>query len=150
MKAKRYDRQNPVFARAQTGVPTNHSSSVPSTDHEYEGDHAQSDDELQDVSPPEDPNISGMTPTEDCYTFQAGPLDGWQENDDYRSYFEQSRGCTGMLSYDDNDSDYDDNGGMPLAIGHAAGHIGPKHGATGPGDEPLSGGFSLGIIKRRI
>ena len=147
-QARRYDRQNPEFARAQLGVPANHSSAEPSTTHSQNVDNAQQDDMLQDVAPPQDPNISGMTPTEDCYTWQSGAMDGWVENDDYREYFENSRGCDGMLACDPADGDYDDNGGMPTAIGHSRG----IHGPSGSGSEPKypSSGFPLGPVVRRL
>lgn len=149
--ARRFDRQNPVFANPSTGVATNHSSTVPSTRHSQNIGHVQQDDDLQDIAPPQDPNISGRAPTEDCYTYQAGPMDGWVENDDYRAYFERSVGCDGMLACDPNDGDYDDNGGVPTAIGHSRGVHGPasaENEAHGAGE--YSGGFPLGIIQRRI
>ena len=149
--AKRFDRQNPVFATAQLGVATNHSSSRDSTEHTQNVGHEQQDDAIQDVAPPQDPNLSGMTPTEDCYTWQAGAMDGWCENDDYRTYFEQTRGCDGMLACDPADGDYDDNGGVPTAIGHSRG----EHGMAGRegeahGGGEYSGGFPLGLIQKRI
>lgn len=152
-KSTRQDRQNPVFARPQTGIATNHSSSVPSTDHAMEADHAQFDDEIQDVTPPEDPNISGMTATEDCYTWLAGPISGWRENDDYRQFFENSIGPDSRLVPDDNDHDYDDNGQHPTGIGHRYGQHGPaidetKNTSSSAG---ISEGFSIGsVIVRRI
>jgi len=150
-QAKRFDRQNPEFARAQIGPAIFHSSSQPSTEHSAVSNHAQQDDELQDVAPPHDPNISGMTPTEDCYTYQAGPMDGWRENDDYREYFENSSGCDGMLVCDPNDGDYDDNGGIPTAIGHSRGEIGPGPRASlAHAAGEYTGGFPLGLIQRRI
>jgi hypothetical protein len=124
-KSREYDRRNPVFATAQTGVASNHSSATASTWHTQNTDHAQQDDDLQDISPPQDPNISGMTETEDCYTWLAGKMDGWKENDDYREFFENSIGCNGMLdNYEGSDNDYDDNGGFPTAIGHKRGVYG--------------------------
>jgi hypothetical protein len=90
-----------------------------------------------------------MTPTEDCYTWLAGKLDGWQENDDYRTYFEQSRGCNGMLVCDDGDGDYDDNGGYPTAIGNSRGIHGEA--TDGVGAEYKSDSYPLGsVIVRRI
>jgi hypothetical protein len=120
--AREYDKKNPVFAKAQMGVATNHSSgqrSVP----EYPD--AQSDDDINDVPVKLDPNISGNAPTQDCYTWLAGKLDGWKENDDYRTFFENSVGCDGMLACDSCDGDYDDNGGYPTAIGHSRGDHAP-------------------------
>lgn len=119
--AKEYDRKNPTFATAQTGVAANHSSGQKSV---ADYANAQSDDEINDVPVRMDPNISGTAPTEDCYTWLAGKMDGWCENDDYRDYFEQSRGCDGMLAVDCHDGDYDDNGGYPTAVGHARGVAG--------------------------
>lgn len=137
MAAKEYDRKNPAFRSAHTGVATNHSSATPSLPNGEEV-HEQADDQLSDIGPPEDPNISGNKPTRDCYTFQAGQLDGWCENDDYRTYFEQSRGCNGMLACDPNDGDYDDNGGHPTALGHSYG-------------DHSDGSFDIGpVIMRRI
>jgi hypothetical protein len=149
-KSKRFDRQNSVFSRAQLGVTANHSSAMESTDHTQNVGHEQQDDQLQDVAPPQDPNISGTTITEDCYTFQSGPIDGWCENDDYREYFENSRGCDGMLAVDCNDGDYDDNGGMPTAIGHSRGQFGRTQGDIHSSAGEYSGGFPLGVIVRRI
>jgi hypothetical protein len=149
-KIKRPDKQNPAFAKAQLGVATNHSSAEPSTEHTSpDSEHAQFDDALSDVGPPQDPNISGMTQTEDCYTFLAGQMDGWRENDDYRRYFENSIGCDGMLVCDPSDGDYDDNGGIPTAVGHDYGIHGPYRDETA---ESLSReAYPLGpVIVRRI
>lgn len=143
--AKEYDRKNPTFATSQTGVASNHSSSQRSV---AAADNAQSDDALNDVGPNQDPNMSGMAPTEDCYTWLAGKLDGWQENDDYREYFEQSRGCDGMLGCCP-DGDYDDNGGYPIGVGHSRGVHGPA--GDGLGEEYQSSAYYLGpVIMRRI
>ena len=145
-QARRYDRQNPVFARPQTGAAANHSSAIPSTTHSQVPMHAQQDDDLQDVAPPQDPNLSGMTPTEDCYTFVAGPLDGWRENDDYRRFFENSIGCNGMLGVDSTDNDYDDNGGIPTAVGHDYGVHGPFRDETS--ESTSRSAFPVGPISR--
>ena len=151
MKAQRPDRQNPVFARPQTGVAANHSSSVPSTDHSSEADHPQFDDHLQDVPPPQDPNISGYTPTEGTYTWLAGGMDGWKENDDYREFFEQSRGPDSRLCPDTHDGDYDDNGGFPTQVGHDRGVFDYGGGGVGEGNDIKGAtGYPLGIIVRRI
>ena len=147
-QAKRYDRQNPVFERHQTGVNANHSDCEPSTTHSQVANHAQQDDELTDTSPPQDPNLSGMAPTEDCYTFVAGPIDGWKENDDYRRFFEKSVGCNGMLGVDLGDGDYDDNGGIPTAIGHDYGIHAPYR---DEGQESTRrDAYPLGPITRRL
>jgi hypothetical protein len=152
-KAKEFDRRNPRFAHTDTGVASNHSSVVPSTDHTADESHAQQDDALQDVTPPQDPNMSGMTETEDCYTWLAGKLDGWKENDDYREFFEQSKSPDSRLWCDTHDGDYDDNGGFPTAIGNSRGVFGPErsggtklNSASGSADS----GYGLGIIVRRI
>ena len=139
----------PAF-KTDTGVSSNHSSTVPSTDHTANTGHEQQDDALQDVAPPQDPNLSGMTPTESTYTWQAGSMSGWVENDDYREFFEptidpESRVYGRSL----HDEDYDDNGGYPTAIGHSRGDFGPKFNpdATGGSAEQ----FTIGpIIMRRI
>lgn len=144
--AKEYDRKNPAMG-LKVSDPGAHSSTAESVA-KYK--NAQSDDEIQDIAPPQDPNISGMTPTEDCYTWLSGSMDGWRENDDYRKYFERSVGCDGMLVTDSGDGDYDDNGGYPIAIGHDQG----IHGSAGEapiGSEYSSSGFALGpVIRRRI
>ena len=141
---------NPVFARPQTGVSTNHSSSVPSTEHTQNVGHEQADDVLQDVSPPQDPNLSGWTETQDCYTYIAGRLDGWRENDDYREFFERSVGCNGMLVCDSPDGDYDDNGGIPTAIGEPRGYSGAYQSPETRRSNAATG-FSLGtVVVRRI
>lgn len=124
MNAREYDRRNPRFAHTDTGVASNHSSTTPSVSEDL--DHAQSDDALQNVSPPQDPNISGAPEMVTPYTWLAGKMDGWKENDDYREYFEQSRGCDGMLCCDPRDGDYDDNGGYPTATGHDRGDFYPR------------------------
>jgi hypothetical protein len=127
------------------GVAANHSSESASVDSDL--DHSQSDEALQNVPPPQDPNLSGNTPTEDCYTWLAGSMDGWCENDDYREYFEKSRGCDGMLACDPADGDYDDNGGVPTGVGHSRGTHGPSRSGTVAGADQ----YSLGtVIVRRI
>jgi hypothetical protein len=144
--AREYDRKNPAFASAHTGVEANHSSAEKSV---ASAPDAQSDDSINDISVKMDPNISGMAPTEDCYTWLAGKLDGWQENDDYREYFEQSRGCDGMLGCG-HDGDYDDNGGYPTAIGHSRGISGPK-GSSGVGEDHSSHDYQVSpIYIRRV
>jgi hypothetical protein len=139
--AKEYDRKNPTFARAQMGVAANHSSSRESVSPDM---NAQSDDSINDVPVKLDPNISGNAPTEDCYTWLAGKLDGWQENDDYREYFEQSKGCDGMLGCGP-DGDYDDNGGYPTAVGHSRGIHGTA-GSSGLGQEYNSDSFEISTV----
>jgi hypothetical protein len=144
--AKEYDQKNPAFRSAQTGVATNHSSGSRSV---ATAPNAQSDDDINDIPVKLDPNISGNAPTEDCYTWLAGKMDGWAENDDYRAYFEKSIGCDGMLACDPHDGDYDDNGGYPIAVGHSRG----VHGAAGEsvGEEYNSSEFGISpIYVRRV
>jgi len=59
------------------------------------------------------PNLGGNQPTDQLYDWLAGRLEGWKENDDYRDFFEQCESAEGMLGYDADDKDYDDNGGIP-------------------------------------
>ena len=144
--AAEYDKKNPAFATAQMGVAANHSSATKSVPRD--GD-AQNADALNDVPVNLDPNISGNAPTEDCYTWAAGKMDGWQENDDYRTYFERSIGCDGMLGCGD-DGDYDDNGGYPTAIGHARGVSGSKGSSRVGGEYSQAASYGLaGIYVRR-
>lgn len=151
-----YNSSNPAFEGKVDGVPANHSSEQKSV---ARVDHAQSDDRLQDVPPPQDPNISGMTPTEDTHTWQAGPLTAWQENDDYRCFFENGDKCVAESATTHrfntvHDGDYDDNRGHPTALGH---HMG-IHGPAGDEDTVITSNtnegaseFSLGpVIIRRI
>lgn len=141
-----------MFAHAQTGVSTNHSSEVASTTHTEDAGHAQQDDELEDAPLPQDPNMAGMTQTEDCYTWRAGSLDGWCENDDYREFFGNSVGSNGMHVSYASDGDYDDNGGIPLALGHTHGM---RQSVKELKDTSTSGsthtlGFPVGVIVRRL
>lgn len=100
------------------GVPANHSSLVDSVP----AGHAQSDDAANSTAAG---NISGSAPTGDTYTWQAGPLNAWQENDDYRQFGpgRMDAPCSRLDPYGMNDGDYDDNGGIPLAEGHSYGHV---------------------------
>lgn len=139
--ATEYDRKNPAFATAQTGAAANHSSGQRSV---APYANAQSDDSINDVPVVKDPNISGNAPTQDCYTWLAGKMDGWRENDDYRTYFEKSRGCDGMLVCDPSDGDYDDNGGYPTAVGHDRGVHGMA--AGGLGSEYRDGSYAIDAI----
>lgn len=157
-KAKAYAESNPALTGSGlAGVEANHSSCTPSTENEL-GTHAQSDDALQDIPPPQDPNLSGMTPTEALHTWQAGSMSAWQENDDYRGFFEDghrqvAESATTHRYYPIHDGDYDDNRGHPTAIGHATGRHGParedlvqEHGTL-----PSAKEFPLGpVISRRI
>ena len=145
MSAREYDRKNPTVENASTGVSTNHSTKQASLPGYA---NAQSDDGVNDVPVVKDPNISGNAPTQDCYTWLAGKMDGWKENDDYRDYFEQSRGCNGMLVCDENDGDYDDNGGYPIAVGHSRG----VHGVAGDNvaQEYKSGSYGISGVYTRL
>lgn len=143
MKSKRYDKQNPRFASTDTGVEANHSSTTPSTDTTL--DHAQSDDALTNDKADGNPNISGNKEFEEMYTWLAGRLEGWKENDDYRTFFEQGRSADGLYGYGSADGDYDDNGGVPLGVGRDYGDIGS---AGLYGDSKT---FEIGtVIQRRI
>lgn len=68
-----------------------------------------------------DPNISGKNDTTDTLDWSSGPMDGWVENDDYRRYVEAGRSPESALGIMTYDGDYDDNGGIPTAIGEAYG-----------------------------
>lgn len=144
-RSKEYDKPNAHLYGP--GVATNHSSESPSVDSDL--DHSQADEPLANVQPSQDPNLSGDTPTEDAYTWLAGSLDGWVENDDYRTYFERSIGCNGMLACDPADGDYDDNGGHPTGVGHPYGVHGPRDAGTSSDGRAAS--YSIGpVIVRRI
>lgn len=147
-----YNHSNPAFEGDVTGVAANHSSQKKSV---TGFDHAQSDDTLQDVPPPQDPNLSGATPTKDCYPWRAGPLSAWQENDDYREFFEAGHvgeSATTHRGRTVHDHDYDDNRGVPLAIGETHGISGePADRNTHHGTLPTADEFPLGpVIRRRI
>lgn len=127
------------------GVKTNHSSESASVDSDL--DHSQSDEAIENLPASQDPNLSGSTPTETPYTWLAGKMDGWCENDDYRTYFEKSVGCDGMLACDPVDGDYDDNGGHPTGVGHSRGIHGPSHSEM----VLRATGYSIGtVVVRRI
>ncbi len=143
MKSQRYDRQNPRFSSTDTGVEANHSSTVPSTESDL--DHAQSDEELINYHGDGNPNIAGTKEIEDLYTWLAGRLEGWKENDDYRTYFEKGRSAEGLNGWGTSDGDYDDNGGIPLGVGQDYGDIGST---ALYGDSKT---YSIGtVITRRI
>ena len=149
--ATEYDKKNPRMGR-DIDPPGTHSSTTESV---AKAPNAQSDDDIQNVPPPQDPNLSGNAPTSTPYTWLAGKMDGWVENDCYRNYFEQGVGCDGMLatgSISTMDGDYDDNGGYPTAIGHSRGHHGPAHESEAElGREYSANSFPLGsVVVRRI
>jgi hypothetical protein len=146
MSAREYDRKNPTVENASTGVSTNHSTKQRSV---ATAANAQSNDSVNDIPVANDPNISGNAPTQTPYTWLAGKMDGWRENDDYRMYFERSIGCDGMLVCDPNDGDYDDNGGYPTAVGHARGEHGME-GSTTLGAENDRGSYSLSGVYTRL
>lgn len=142
-----------------TGVEANHSSPVPSTDHFAESDHAQADDDYNDYTPNIDPNLSGTTVTEDTVSWLAGSMNGWQENDDYREFFNTETWPVSRLQSDycQKDGDYDDNGGIPLAIGHSRGESmkAPSELYPGVSDEQAghsghTGAWFLADAPRRI
>lgn len=149
--SKAYASSNPAFLKAGlAGVEANHSSTTPSTQNDI-GAHAQSDDELQDVPPPQDPNLSGRTPTEDTYTWLAGPISAWQENDDYRDFLEGEQVAESVTSHryrSVHDGDYDDNSGHAIALGHGKG----VHGSipVESDDRDTAHDFPIGLIVRRI
>lgn len=150
--ARNFNKSNPAFEGKVDGVPANHSSEVKSV---TPLDHAQSDDALQDVPPPQDPNLSGQTPTLPPYTWVAGALSAWQENDDYREFFEGgevAESATTHCGYPIDDGDYDDNRGFPTAIGHSRGQHGPKEDLDqAHGTLPNAHEFAIGsVILRRI
>jgi hypothetical protein len=150
-----YNSSNPAFEKSSVvGTAANHSTTSKSVAAQ---DHAQSDDALQDIPPPQDPNISGMTPTEDTHSWLAGPLSAWQENDDYRVFFERgdrevAESQTTHRYNTVHDGDYDDNRGFPTALGHDNGIHGPIESGTGELTSPAGHSpFPLGpVIVRRI
>jgi len=104
---------------------------------------AQTPDALNDIPVSLDPNISGTAPTEDTYTWQAGKMSAWAENDDYRHFFEANNVAESRTThqYDTvHDGDYDDNGGHPTGIGHVRGIHGPVE--SGTGEPTLPSGHS--------
>jgi len=139
-----------------TGVEANHSTTTPSTGHTENAGHAQADDELNDVPVSQDPNLSGNAPFLDLHPWRAGPLSAWQENDDYREFFEEgdvSESATTHRYNPVDDGDYDDNRGIPLAIGEVHGYPGEPSGDKNlsHGDLPTAVEFSIGtVITRRI
>jgi len=142
-------KSNPAFEGNVSGVASNRSSQTPSLPDRMT-DHYQFDDIIQAVAPPIDPNISGDTQTEDTYTWLAGTMTGWRENDDYRRYFERSEAMEPLIcDYDCNDGDYDDNGGIPTAIGQPYGLHTPYASET---DDPKTAepGFNVQSAMRRI
>ena len=140
-----------------TGVEANHSSTVRSTEHTQNRDHAQADDVLNDVPVSQDPNLSGTAPTEQLHPWRSGAMSAWQENDDYREFFEAGQVAYPSIKHrsteDLHDGDYDDNRGIPLAIGEVHGYPGEPDGDKNlsHGDLPSAHEFSLGaVIVRRI
>lgn len=107
--------------------PHAHSSTLDSTAHmglaHADPQRAQFDDGVDDTGADTDPNMSGNTPTEQTYTWLAGPLTHWSENDDYRTFFEQTETPDSRLydGFHQRDNDYDDNGGVPTGIGQPRG-----------------------------
>lgn len=151
--ARDFNQSNPAFeGNVTSGDEAAHSSLVKSVAPEV---HAQSDDDIQDVPPPQDPNISGATVTKDVYPWRAGQISAWQENDDYRRFFEAGyvgESATTHRHDTVHDGDYDDNRGIPLAIGETHGVAGePTDRNTHHGTLPTADEFPLGpVIRRRI
>jgi hypothetical protein len=151
--AKDYNHSNPAFEGKVDGVAANHSSEVKSVSG---FEHAQSDDALQDVPPPQDPNISGKPQTSQLHPWRAGAMSAWQENDDYRRFFEAGHvgeSATTHRHETVHDLDYDDNHGIPLAIGEIHGYAGEPAGDKNlsHGDKPTADEFPLGpVVRRRI
>ena len=116
----------------------------------YEGDHAQSDEAITNLPARVDPNLSGTTPTEDCYTWLAGRLDGWKENDDYRHFLEAGNSPDSCLVpwREEHDNDYDDNGQRPTGIGEAYGTSGAEFG--GVVRSARSESYTLSVTPRRV
>lgn len=151
--AEVYASENPAFTRNVTGVAANHSSTKESVAPEA---HAQSDDELQNVPPPQDPNISGTPPTAQLHPWRSGAMSAWTENDDYRRFFERGDVAESATTHrfdTVHDMDYDDNHGIPLALGEVHGYAGEPAGDKnmGHGTLPTAREFPLGpVIIRRI
>lgn len=156
-RSKTYATENPAFTRSGVaGVEANHSSLTPSTENDL-GERGQADEALANVPPPQDPNLSGMTPTKDCYPWRAGQLSAWQENDDYRTFFEGGHVAESSIKhrseYPIHDGDYDDNRGVPTAIGVHDVLTDEDKGSAhlSEGTLPKADEFSLGpVIRRRI
>ena len=117
-------------------------------------ERAQFDDAQDDIPATRDPNLTGRTPTEAVYTWLAGPITGWQDNDDYREFFEPTVAVESRLfaCHDQRDYDYDDNGGVPTAIGDHRGVHGTRPAAGGGDDErdEFRGRFDINVNQRRI
>lgn len=133
-----------------TGVSSNHSSTSRSAGTEgvqYRDadDNGGSAGHLDPAG--DDPNISGTLPTAQLHDWQAGRLNAWAENDDYRQFFEypqvpESRLCCYSSVHD---GDYDDNGGQVSMKPDHAMHSDQEFGT----DEtaPLSN-WGEGVIRR--
>jgi hypothetical protein len=117
MKTKTAEKANPQTTRNVAGVATNHSSVVPSTNTSLPDNHAQFDDEMDNVQYLQDPNLSGTTETAPLHDPIAGPMSGWEENDCYRDFFLKEEVAVSRIYGQDNDPDYDSNGGMPSKDG---------------------------------
>lgn len=137
MKASPNTRANPRMSA--TGVSTNHSSTVKSTDHSQNEEHAQSDDVLVDgYAGDVNPNLAGSPEMLQLHDPMAGPLNAWQENDCYREFFLEAEVPVPRMYGEENDlPDFDDNGGLPSDDG--------LHGYNGDRETVLSP-----IITRRL
>lgn len=141
---------NPTFSGDVT-EGGEHSSLVLPTEHPVEATDAQFDEALVDEV--NSGNIAGTHEMETPCDWKAGEMTAWAENDDYRRFFEKTIGpCTALDRGGyaappqdiDHDSDYDDNGGIPTAVGHDAGYMDPP-------DRIGDHAFGLGaIILRRF
>lgn len=115
MKTHIVERLNPKVSGAPgvAGVETNHSSVFPSTDSSLPDNHAQFDDEMDDVECRIDPNISGTNDMAPLHDPMAGGMNDWEENDDYREFLFRGKKPESALFTDDDDPDFDSNGGLP-------------------------------------
>lgn len=165
---------NPAFTGSGVaGVPANHSSTELPTYHSEEADHSQWDDAEDNISPSLDPNISGTGPTEQMHSECAGELNGWCDNDDYRTFLQEGRApesalvrtqvpSSGQANRWIHDGDYDDNHGLPSpvpAYNHGYDHASdavdedhmeaePRRGAAYDTEEYV--GFPINVVTRRI
>lgn len=151
--AENYNKSNPAFEGNVVGSdPGAHSSQTMSVAKEG---HAQSDDAISNIDHGEDPNLSGTAPTAQLHPWRAGQLSAWQENDDYRKFFEAghvSESTTTHRHESVHDGDYDDNRGIPLAIGETHGIAGePTDRNTHHGTLPMAHEFPIGpVVERRV
>lgn len=132
------------------GVPANHSSEQSSVADTL--DHAQSDDALNSAP---DGEIAAAQPMGGTYTWQAGAMSAWQDNSDYREFFEAGHCPESRLTWPKSvyDGDYDDNGGIPLAAGHARGAFDAVRSPPKDDVDPIRDQLPIGlnaVIVRRV